>query len=82
MALTIAVMRTAVIIAILNCGCSSIFAASNEPIYLGIDAKGVRHESKESAEMRRGSAISNALACQLHCEEIDRDGLRASEFSG
>jgi TonB family protein len=28
---------------------SSLFAATNEAIYLGIDAKGVRHESKESA---------------------------------
>lgn len=43
-------MRTAAIIAIFVCaGCSSIFAAANEPVYLGIDAKGVRHESKESA---------------------------------
>jgi TonB family protein len=43
-------MRAAAIIAILVCvRCSSIFAVANEPVYLGIDAKGVRHESKESA---------------------------------
>jgi TonB family protein len=29
--------------------CASLLAATNEPVYLGIDAKGVRHESKESA---------------------------------
>jgi TonB family protein len=29
--------------------CGSLLAAANEPVYLGIDAKGVRHESKESA---------------------------------
>jgi TonB family protein len=27
----------------------SLLAATNEPVYVGIDAKGVRHESKESA---------------------------------
>ena len=31
---------------------SAVLAAPNEPVYLGIDAKGARHESKES----RGSA--------------------------
>ena len=36
-----------VLLACLTCG--SLLAATNEPIYLGIDAKGVRHESKESA---------------------------------
>jgi TonB family protein len=29
--------------------CSSLLGATNEPVYLGIDAKGVRHESRESA---------------------------------
>ena len=29
--------------------CVSLLAKTNEPVYLGIDAKGVRHESKESA---------------------------------
>ena len=29
--------------------CRSLLAATNEAVYLGIDAKGVRHESKESA---------------------------------
>jgi len=29
--------------------CSSLFAETKEPVYLGIDAKGGRHESKESA---------------------------------
>jgi TonB family protein len=29
--------------------CASLLAATDEPVYLGIDAKGVRHESKESA---------------------------------
>lgn len=28
---------------------ASLLAAANEPVYLGIDAKGIRHESKESA---------------------------------
>jgi TonB family protein len=30
-------------------GLASLHAATNEPVYLGIDAKGGRHESKESA---------------------------------
>jgi TonB family protein len=36
--------------ALVGClACASLLAATNEPVYLGIDAKGVRHESKESA---------------------------------
>jgi TonB family protein len=43
-------MRAHLIIGVMTCAaCSSLFAATNEPVYLGIDAKGVRHESKESA---------------------------------
>src|SRR5205085_7004303 len=42
-------MRARLITAILVwLACASLFAATNEPIYLGIDAKGGRHESKES----------------------------------
>ena len=38
------------IIGILTClACSSLQAESPAPVYVGIDAKGVRHESKESA---------------------------------
>lgn len=32
-----------------QCRVTPLLAKSNEPVYLGIDAKGVRHESKESA---------------------------------
>jgi TonB family protein len=43
-------MRGPRIIALIAClACGSLLAATNEPVYLGIDAKGVRHESKESA---------------------------------
>jgi TonB family protein len=36
--------------ALVGClACGSLLAATNEPVYLGIDAKGVRHGSKESA---------------------------------
>ena len=35
---------------ILMCGaCSALLAETKEPVYWGIDAKGGRHESKESA---------------------------------
>jgi TonB family protein len=36
-----------VLVACLACG--SLIAEANEAVYLGIDAKGVRHQSKESA---------------------------------
>jgi TonB family protein len=43
-------MRIPLAIALVGClACASLLAATNEPVYLGIDAKGVRHESKESA---------------------------------
>src|SRR4051812_28466990 len=43
-------MRVGVITGIIAClACSSLFAETKEPVYLGIDAKGGRHESKESA---------------------------------
>ena len=43
-------MKARLIIGILAClGCGSLAAATKEPVYLGIDVKGVRHESKESA---------------------------------
>src|SRR3954447_17415125 len=46
-------MRTGLISAMMAAvACSSLLAATNEPVYLGIDAKGVRHQSSES----RGSA--------------------------
>ena len=49
-AVTIEPMRTGLIIGtLLSVVCSSLFAETKEPVYLGIDAKGVRHESKESA---------------------------------
>jgi len=37
-------------LAVVAClACASLGAERDEPVYLGIDAKGVRHESKESA---------------------------------
>src|SRR4051812_15842050 len=43
-------MRVRLIIVFAAClACPWLLAATNEPAYLGIDAKGVRHESKESA---------------------------------
>lgn len=43
-------MRTGLIIGtLLSVVCSSLFAETDEPVYRGIDAKGGRHESKESA---------------------------------
>jgi len=43
-------MRVPIITALVAClACGALVAATNEPIYLGIDAKGIRHESKESA---------------------------------
>jgi TonB family protein len=43
-------MRVALITVLLaSLTCRALVAATNEPVYLGIDAKGVRHESKESA---------------------------------
>jgi hypothetical protein len=43
-------MRIPLAIGLVGClGCASLFAATNEAVYLGIDAKGVCHESKESA---------------------------------
>ena len=33
----------------MSVACSSLLAETREPVYLGIDAKGVRHEAKESA---------------------------------
>jgi TonB family protein len=43
-------MRGHLITVVAACvACPSLLAATNEPVYLGIDAKGVRHESKESA---------------------------------
>lgn len=43
-------MRAQLIASLLMCvACASLLAKTNEPVYLGIDAKGVRHESKESA---------------------------------
>ncbi|HKP93023.1 MAG TPA: TonB family protein [Chthoniobacterales bacterium] len=43
-------MRALLLIVILTCvACSALFAETKEPVYLGIDAKGGRHESKESA---------------------------------
>jgi len=42
-------MGVKLIAAVVACvACSSLFAATNEPVYLGIDAKGVRHQAKES----------------------------------
>jgi TonB family protein len=43
-------MRITLIIGIMAwVACSTLPAETNAPVYLGIDAKGVRHESKESA---------------------------------
>jgi TonB family protein len=43
-------MRVKLITAFVACvACSSLLAETTAPVYLGIDAKGVRHESKESA---------------------------------
>jgi TonB family protein len=43
-------MRVRLIIVFVAClACGSLLAATNEMVYLGIDAKGVRRESKESA---------------------------------
>ena len=43
-------MRVPLMLAVVAClACASLGAERDEPVYLGIDAKGVRHESKESA---------------------------------
>jgi TonB family protein len=43
-------VRVPLLTVVVGClACASLFATTNEPVYLGIDAKGVRHESKESA---------------------------------
>jgi len=43
-------MRVKLITGFVACvACASLLAAINEPVYLGIDAKSIRHESKESA---------------------------------
>ena len=43
-------MRVKLIAAFVACAVgSSVFAETKAPVYLGIDSKGVRHESKESA---------------------------------
>ena len=43
-------MRILVIVGVITwVGCGSLSATTNEPVYLGIDAKGVRHESADSA---------------------------------
>jgi TonB family protein len=43
-------MRVPLVTAVVAClACGSLVAETNEPVYLGIDAKGIRHESEESA---------------------------------
>lgn len=43
-------MRTGLIASFIAwMACSTLLAETNEAVYLGIDAKGIRHESKESA---------------------------------
>ena len=53
LALTLNAMRARLIMGVVSCvACSSLVAETNEPVYLGIDAKGAHHESKDS----RGNA--------------------------
>jgi TonB family protein len=71
------VLPITLLIACLTCG--SLLAATNEAIYLGIDAKGVRHESKESA----GNAPwMHDLAYTRHPSPLPGDRTRWSEGVG
>jgi TonB family protein len=42
-------MRASLIASVLISVASSVFAATNEPVYLGVDGQGLRHESKDSS---------------------------------
>src|SRR5438309_12061159 len=72
-----------------SAACSSLLAATNEPVYLGIDAQGVRHESKESAgdapwmrDVARAHMPGQSMAARLDYQGVGIFRLRIDPKNG